>query len=57
MSRVDQQYLELERLLSRLGDDPALKRAFAPAQQYPPWLWQNGPERRFLVYALSLRRL
>lgn len=40
-----------------LDDDPVLKRAFAPAQLCRPWLWQNGPQRRFLVYALSLRRL
>jgi hypothetical protein len=40
-----------------LGDDPVLMRAFAPAQIGAPWLWQNGPQRRFLVYALSLRRL
>lgn len=40
-----------------LGDDPVLKRAFGPAEYCPPWLWQNGPKRRFLVYALDLPRL
>lgn len=40
-----------------LDDDPVLERAFAPPQLCRPWLWQNGPQRRFLVYALSLRRL
>ena len=40
-----------------LGDDPVLKRAFGPAENSPPWLWQNGPQRTFLVYALTLPRL
>ena len=40
-----------------LGDDPVLQRAFGPAEQSQPWLWQNGPKHRFLVYALSLPRL
>ena len=40
-----------------LGDDPVLKRAFGPAEQMQPWLWQNGPKHRFLVYAFSLPRL
>jgi hypothetical protein len=39
-----------------LDDDPVLKRCFSDAQLNPPWLWQNGPERRFLVYALTLPR-
>jgi hypothetical protein len=37
-----------------LGDDPVLARTFAPAELSAPWLWQNGPERCFLVYALLL---
>jgi hypothetical protein len=37
-----------------LGDDPVLARSFAPAEISAPWLWQNGPERRFLVYGLLL---
>jgi hypothetical protein len=40
-----------------LGDDPILQRAFGPAEQSQPWLWQNGPKHRFLVYAFSLPRL
>ncbi len=40
-----------------LGDDPVLQRAFGPAEQSLPWLWQNGPNRTFLVYALTLARL
>jgi SAM-dependent methyltransferase len=39
-----------------LQDDPVLSRTFQPAQLKTPWLWQNGPERRFLVYALELTR-
>jgi hypothetical protein len=39
-----------------LGADPVLQRAFAPAQLSQPWLWQNGPGLRFLVYALTLPR-
>jgi hypothetical protein len=37
-----------------LQDDPVLLRTFAPAQLSRPWLWQNGPVLRFLVYALIL---
>jgi hypothetical protein len=37
-----------------LGDDPVLARTFAPAELSAPWLWQNGPGRCFLVYALLL---
>ena len=39
-----------------LDDDPVLKRAFSDAELSAPWLWQNGPEHRFLVYALTLPR-
>lgn len=39
-----------------LDDDPVLKRCFSDAELSEPWLWQNGPERRFLVYALTLPR-
>jgi hypothetical protein len=39
-----------------LASDPVLSRAFAPAEPSEPWLWQNGPERRFLVYGLKLRK-
>jgi len=39
-----------------LDDDPVLKRSFDAGQLSPPWLWQNGPSRRFLVYALTLPR-
>jgi hypothetical protein len=39
-----------------LGDDPLLARAFGAAELSEPWLWQNGPERRFLVYGMTLPR-
>lgn len=39
-----------------LGDDPVLVRAFGKGQVSVPWLWQNGPQRRFLVYGLTLPR-
>jgi hypothetical protein len=39
-----------------LDDDPVLKRAFGPSALSAPWLWQNGPERRFLVYGMTLPR-
>lgn len=39
-----------------LQDDPVLLRTFAPARLSEPWLWQNGPGLRFLVYALTLPR-
>jgi hypothetical protein len=45
-----------ELLQITLRDDPVLQRTFEPAQRSAPWLWQNGPDRRFLVYALTLSR-
>jgi hypothetical protein len=39
-----------------LQDDPVLLRTFETAERSAPWLWQNGPGRRFLVYALTLPR-
>jgi hypothetical protein len=39
-----------------LGDDPVLARSFDAAEPSAPWLWQNGPDRRFLVYGLTLPR-
>jgi hypothetical protein len=39
-----------------LAADPVLSRAFAAPESSEPWLWQNGPERKFLVYGLTLRR-
>jgi hypothetical protein len=45
-----------ELLQITLRDDPVLQRSFGPVQRSAPWLWQNGPKRRFLVYALTLPR-
>jgi hypothetical protein len=39
-----------------LADDPVLARSFGEAVLSAPWLWQNGPERRFLCYGLALPR-
>ena len=45
-----------ELIRATLADDPVLERSFGGGQLSPPWLWQNGPQRRFLVYALTLPR-
>jgi hypothetical protein len=45
-----------ELIRATLEDDPVLERSFDGGQLSPPWLWQNGPSRRFLVYALTLPR-
>jgi hypothetical protein len=37
-------------------DDPSLSRELAPGQLADVWIWQNGPRRTFLVYALELAR-
>jgi len=39
-----------------LRDDPLLKRELHPEPIHDVWLWQQGPARRFLVYARHLRR-
>lgn len=39
-----------------LRDDPVLSRAFGPARLSEPWLWNNGPKRRYLVYGMGLPR-
>ncbi len=45
-----------ELLKFTLKDDPVLGRAFRQVERSAPWLWQNGPQTRFLVYGLSLER-
>jgi hypothetical protein len=37
-------------------EDPALCSMVSVSPVLDAWLWQNGPERRFLVYALELSR-
>jgi hypothetical protein len=39
-----------------LVDDPILKKTFGEPTRSEPWIWQNGPDRRFLCYCLSLPR-
>lgn len=45
------------RALSAIAaDDPTLERGATLSKPEAAWLWQNGPRRRFLVYALTLHR-
>jgi hypothetical protein len=37
-------------------EDPMLKSTVTASPPLDAWLWHNGPERVFLVYALELRR-
>lgn len=39
------------------GDDPSLLRELGTARIVDTWVWQNGPRRAFLVYALELPRV
>ncbi len=38
-------------------NDPILQKTVRMSAPLDAWLWQNGPERLFLVYAVALRRL
>jgi hypothetical protein len=38
------------------NDDPVLRSAFEAWDVSDAWIWDNGPETRFLVYASCLRR-
>lgn len=49
-------FADPKRLADLLRDDPVLRAAFARFEVSKAWLWQNGPETRFLVYASELRR-
>jgi hypothetical protein len=43
--------------ISRVAeDDPSLARELAPAVLADVWVWENGPRRTFLVYALDFAR-
>lgn len=44
-------------IMSIARDDPNLGRELALARLADVWLWQNGPQHVFLVYALELARL
>jgi hypothetical protein len=39
-----------------VSEDPALGKMVTVSPVLDAWLWQNGPERTFLVYALELSR-
>jgi hypothetical protein len=43
-------------LRSMLENDPVLKPDTELSEPLDAWLWQNGPEHRFLVYALGMSR-
>jgi hypothetical protein len=41
-------------LSAEIRRDPGLKAAFAVRFPIGPWLWRNGPEHTYLVYALEI---
>jgi hypothetical protein len=45
------------RLSAEIRRDPLLKSEYAVRFPVGPWLWQDGPEKRFLVYALEIKRV
>jgi hypothetical protein len=45
-----------ELLRSIVKDDPVLSKNVRPSPLLDAWIWLNGPENRFLVYALELLR-
>lgn len=46
-----------EQLLTSLLDDPVLRRVFPEPTIVDAWLWTNGPQVTFLVYACELARV
>jgi hypothetical protein len=46
-----------DRIVSIACDDPSLVRELGLSSIVDAWVWQNGPRRAFLVYALELPRL
>jgi hypothetical protein len=44
-------------LLWASQEDPVLRRLAKVSPPHDVWLWQNGTERTFLVYALELQRI
>ena len=50
-------FADPNRLGVLLRDDPVLRAAFLPFEVSAAWLWDNGPETTFLVYASELPRL
>jgi len=50
-------FADPHRLAALFRDDPVLQEAFQQFDVSEAWLWENGPETKFLVYASELRRL
>jgi hypothetical protein len=50
-------FADPRRLAALLSDDPVLRTAFRAFDVSEAWLWSNGPEAKFLVYASELQRL
>ena len=50
-------FAEPKQLAASFSDDPVLSRAFSKFEIGEAWLWSNGPEAKFLVYASQLLRL
>ena len=50
-------FADPRRLASQLRDDPVLCQAFGEFQVRNAWIWNNGPDTQFLVYASALPRL
>ena len=46
-----------ELLMATFRDDPVLSRAASLDRPFDAWLWHNGPERVFLVYAMEITRV
>ena len=44
------------RLSSEIRRDPALKRDYAVRFPVGPWIWHDGPDKTYLVYALEITR-
>ena len=45
------------KMRAAIAADATIAPLLGPVQQVPPWLWTLGPRKKFLVYALRLRRL
>jgi len=50
-------FADPKRLTELFQDDPVLWKAFQSFNVDDGWLWSNGPETQFLVYASLLRRV
>ena len=50
-------FAEPAQIASQLSDEPHLRRAFAASQLRDAWIWSNGPDAKFLVYASALPRV